>query len=481
MAQIIGRQRESRLLQSIYDSGKSEFVVVYGRRRVGKTFLLREFFKDRFTFYHTGLSPKDLPIAGRLQAQLDNFAASLSRYGADITGPPKSWTEAFEMLTDLLEKAPQKRRQVVFIDEMPWMDTAKSMFLSAFEHFWNGWGAGRDNLVLIACGSATSWMSEELLENSGGLYNRVTRSIALSPFSLHECREYFDSAGIKMDDYDLAQAYMVTGGIPYYMSCFEKGRSLAQNIDKAFFEKNAPLENEFSRLFTSIFINAGQYEKAVRFIATRRYGYTRKEISEGTGIATGAGLTKILKGLEDCDLVVRYRDFMSGAKEYYKLTDAFCLFYLHFVDGDKTNNPTFWQDNQFSPAVNAWRGLAFEDLCFNHLPQIRRAIGIAGVSAEVATWICRGSSGSTGSQIDMVIKRADRVVSLCEMKFCVGDFEIDKDYDAKLRERLSAFQSLIGNRLTPQLTLVTSYGLKNNMYSGRIQSVITMEDLAAAN
>ena len=359
---------------------------------------------------------------------------------------------------------------------MPWLDTRRSMFLSAFEHFWNGWAAGQDNLILIACGSATSWMCDELKENTKGLYDRITRDIPLGPFNLYECRKYFDSRNIVMDDYDLLQTYMATGGVPYYLSCFEKGYTMAQNIDRTYFAKNAPLRGEFSRLFNSIFINKENYEKTVRYLSTRRYGYTREEISAGTGISSGSGLTRTLKGLADSNLITIYKDMLER-KTYYKLTDAFCLFYLRFVDGEKTNNHTFWQNNQFSPAINSWRGLSFEDLCFNHIEQIRRALGISGVNTEVSTVLWRSTTDSGGSQIDMVISRADRRVHLCEMKFSVNDVEIDREYDARLRDRLASFQKMIGKQMTPEITLITTYGLKFGKYSGRIQSQVVMEDL----
>jgi hypothetical protein len=476
MAKIIGRESEQRTLQAMCESGTAEFAIVYGRRRVGKTFLIREFFKNDFAFYHTGLNPKELPESGRMQAQLENFGSTLSRYGSDMKQTPKSWLQAFDMLITLLDSKPKDKRMVVFLDEMPWMDTARSMFLSAFEHFWNGWGAGQDNLILIACGSATSWMCDELKNNTKGLYGRITRDMPLEPFNLYECDKYFDSREMVMDGYDLIQTYMATGGVPYYLSCFEKGYTVAQNIDRTYFAKNAPLGDEFSRLFTSVFINSENCEKTVRFLATRRYGYSREEISNGTKISTGSGLTKTLRGLVDCNLITSYKDILER-QTYYKLTDAFCLFYLRFVDGKKTNNRTFWQNNQFSSAVNAWHGLAFEDLCFNHIPQIRRALGISGVSTEISTTLWRASDNIGGSQIDMVISRADRHVHLCELKFSVNDVEIDKDYDAKLRDRLVNFQKIIGNRRIPEITLITTYGLKHNMYSGRIQQVVTMDDL----
>lgn len=477
MNAIVGRKKEQQELERLYQSGKSEFVVVYGRRRVGKTFLIREFFGDDLSFYHTGLSPLELEGNKLQEKQLQSFAFSLKRYGAELDHLPTDWFEAFEILILLLERKGKERRLVVFIDEMPWMDTPRSGFITAFEHFWNGWAAGQSHLMLIVCGSATSWISDKLIQNKGGLYGRTTYEIHLSPFTLGECEEYFKKENIVMDRYDQLQSYMIMGGIPYYLSYLNKGYSLAQNIDILFFQKDGKLRQEFYRLYASLFTDPENYIKVVKLLGQRREGYTRVEIAEMTKIPYGGGLTQILKSLEVSDFITSYIYYRRSRRDtYYKLTDLYTLFYLYFLDKKNNVNPNFWQNNLLSPSLNAWRGFSFEEVCFVHSQKIKQALGIASVHTEISPWKSYGME-TGNAQIDMVIDRADRVINVCEMKFSTDDFRIDKNYDAELRRKIDVFVNETRCKKSLHTTLVTTYGLLKNEYSGRIQNVVTMDAL----
>lgn len=474
---IIGRKKEIKELEDILCSNKAEFVVIYGRRRVGKTFLVREFFKNKFAFHHTGLSPFELSEENILTEQLNSFAMTLSRFGKTDGKRPSSWLEAFEMLRDLLENRKEKGKKVVFIDEMPWMDTPRSGFVTAFEHFWNGWASGCRDLILIVCGSATSWINDTLINNHGGLYDRVTRTIHLSPFDLKESQELLKSEGIQINEYDLVQSQMVFGGIPFYLSNFRKDMSLSQNIDRMFFEKDAKLLNEFSRLFSSSFTNAEVCERIVRMLFKRKYGYTRNELAGMSDITPGGTFSKMLEGLESSGIIVSYHNLRDKRKIYYKLIDSFCLFYLTFVDGKKTSDEHFWQNSRNSQAIESWCGISFENLCFAHINQIRQALGISGVKTEVSTWIFPGNEEYNGAQIDMVLSRADGIINLCEMKFSRNDFSVTKDYDKRLRERTETFREVEKTRKTIHNTLITTYGIKHNAWSDQFQSTVTLEDL----
>ena len=458
MTKIIGRDIEQATLNNLYHSGKSEFIAIYGRRRIGKTFLIREMFKDRFAFYHTGLSPFELNGKKLLSEQLRNFTLSLARYGSGNTTAPSSWMEAFGLLIELLENKGKETRQVVFLDEVPWMDTHRSGFITALEHFWNGWGAGRDNLMLIVCGSATSWINDNLINNTGGLYGRLTKQICLSPMTLAETEELFRLNQVRIDRYDIIQSWMIFGGIPYYLNCLTKERSLAQNVDYLLFRHGSELSNEFDRLFNSLFVNPEDYKHIVRFLSTSSNGYTAAKAP-----SSGGGLTKILRILRENGFISAFQDFSGRSRDLrYRLTDPFCLFYLKFIDGHKTNDEAFWENSQFSPGINAWRGLAFENVCFAHIRQIKSALGISGVHTE---------------QIDMLIDRADRIINLCEVKFSLSEYTITKDYDRKLRDRLQTFLDVAHPKKAIHQTFITTYGLRDNEYAGKIQSIITMEDL----
>ncbi len=478
MANIIGRKEEQKELQRLYESNSPEFVAVYGRRRVGKTFLIREMFRDSMTFYHTGLSVYDDGSKVSTEEQLRHFYHSLQMHDSDADHAPKSWIEAMYMLEELLMKLDNGSRQVVFIDELPWLDTPRSHFITALEAFWNGWGAGRDNLMLIVCGSAASWMIKNLINNTGGLYNRLTCEIKLSPFNLCETEEYLRSRQITASRYDIAMAYMAFGGIPYYLSYFQKGLSMAQNIDLLFFDRKAKLRMEFKRLFTSLYKYPEKYEKVINILSTRHYGYTREELAKIMDIPLGGSFSDILNALAASDFIMAYKPIDAKKGEtLYKLVDPFCRFSMYFADKALSGDSQYWLHNVNSPNVMSWSGIAFEELCIMHTEQIKRKLGIAAVRTSEAPYTLRGDEHHDGMQCDLVIERGDRVVNLCEMKFSQGKYEITKSYDMTLRHRINAIMSRLKNTQTLQLTFITTFGVKHNMYSGIVQSEVTLDDL----
>ncbi|MGM9777123.1 MAG: ATP-binding protein [Prevotella sp.] len=473
---IIGREREQKELAELYRTDRPIFTVVYGRRRVGKTYLVRQMFEKIFAFCHTGLSPFELSAEKIADQQLRAFYGSLVQYGSKLNEIPKTWFDAFDELIRLLRNKQSKDKQVIFIDELPWMDTPRSGFLTAFEHFWNGWGAHQDNLMLIVCGSATSWISDKLINNKGGLYNRVTNEIKLMPFTLGECEAFYKSNGIVMSRYEQLQCYMAIGGIPFYMSLLKRGVSLAQNIDMLFFDRSAKLKQEFARLYGSLFTNSDECEKIIRLLATKRQGYTRKEIAEKTGLPDGGGLSSSLKALEVSDFISSYVKYDHPKRMvFYRLVDSFSMFFLSFVEGNKTSDENFWQANIKSQQLTAWRGFSFETLCFYHIRQIKHALGISGVHTESSPWSSKQKN--EGAQIDMLIDRADNIINVCEMKFSEDEYTVTSSYDKQLRHKMTVFREETKCRKTLHLTLVTTFGLYFNEYSGSIQNVLTMDDL----
>ena len=479
MCEIIGRKKEIEELKRYYHSGRAEFVAVYGRRRVGKTFLVNEMFRDSMVFHHTGLSPYDRRRRVSLKDQLQNFYFSLLRQGMENIAQPKSWLEAFFLLEQFLETCDNGSRQVVFIDELPWMDTARSGFLTALEAFWNGWGNMRHNLLLVVCGSATSWMLDNLINNKGGLYGRLTGEMKLSPFTLKECEDFYKSRGIKMSRYNVAQIYMVMGGIPFYMNFFNPSYSVAQNIDALFFTRQAKLGDEFERLFNSVFDHAEECMKIIRFLGTRHAGYTRKEIAEKTGLSPNGDFTKMLKALIGSDFVIKYVPFgVSLREEYYKLVDPFCWFWLHFKMGKHIKQEDYWQHHLTESDVAAWRGIAFEELCLLHIAQIKNALHIGGVSSQQSSYIVRGSGKQDGMQIDLLIERADDVVNICEMKFYKSPFVVSKQYAQALSHRVEVMEKLRPTQ-TFHLTYIGSTALARNEYADIFASCVSLEDLFA--
>lgn len=476
---MVGREEEIREMNERYDSGKPEFIAVYGRRRVGKTYLIDEALKDRITFRHSGLSPVDEQNhKNGLKEQLRHFYLSLQLQGMKKSKCPTSWLEAFFMLERHLQSIDNGSRQVVFLDELPWMDTPRSGFITALEAFWNGWAYHRDTMMLVVCGSATSWMTDKLINNYGGLYGRLTSRIKLDPFTLSECERFFQSKGITLSRYDIAQGYMVVGGIPYYLDYIRKGLSLAQNIDRMFFAEGAKLRDEYDRLFASVFSNPDQMKSIVQLLGTRHSGFTRQEILTKTGLDDGGSVTKLLKALKVSDFIKSYIPFGKGKRDlHYKLTDPFCLFHLKFLQGQNEIDPDFWMHNVASQSVSAWRGIAFEELCFSHIGQIKKALDILGVSSKQSAFVVKGDGETEGMQIDLLIDRKDNVLNLCEMKFVGDEFEVDNDYEKKLRHRLQWMLDHINRKQSLQMTLVTTFGLKYGYHSGVFQQVVTLDHL----
>lgn len=478
MKNIIGREKEIKELNKLYDSSLAQFVAVYGRRRVGKTFLIDQTFKNRITFRHAGLSPIDYQQKSLLKEQLKSFYYSLISQGMKKSKCPTSWMEAFFMLEMHLQSIDNGERQVVFLDELPWLDTPRSGFITALESFWNGWGCHRDNFMLIVCGSATSWIVDNLINNHGGLYGRLTCEIKLSPFTLKECEQYYENKQIKLSRYDIVQSYMVLGGIPYYLSYFDSGQSLAQNIDNLFFVKNAKLRDEFDRLFASVFSRPEEIKKIVKLLSKRHSGYMLEEIAQKTGISIGGSLSNMLKALIASDFVLRYVPFGCSKREvHYKLVDPFCIFYLRYVKENSSYVTSFWQQNQASQSIVSWRGFAFEEVCLLHIDQIKKALGIMGVSTKQSSWALRGNDEEEGMQIDLIIQRADHIVNMCEMKFYGEFFTVDKSYHQKISHREKVLTESLSRKEMVHPILITTYGVVCNEYSSILQNVIIIDQL----
>lgn len=477
--EMIGREKEITELMSRYDKEVAELVAVYGRRRVGKTYLVDETFKERITFRHAGLSPIEMGenLNERpLKMQLQAFYYSLISYGMKKDHCPGDWLEAFFMLQTLLQEKEDGSRQLIFLDEFPWMDTPKSCFVTAFESFWNNWACHR-NVMVVVSGSATSWMKDKLINNHGGLYGRVTCEIKLEPFTLRECELLLNEAGVKLSRYDIVQSYMIFGGIPYYLNYLKRGYSLAQNIDELFFKKGAKLNMEYDRLFASVFTNPQMMKAIIRFLNTSGSGFTRKEIASQTGYSEGGTLTDALNALIASDFIMKYVPFGMGKRaEHYKLIDPFCIFYLDFVDKQDSLREGFWLQNVSSQQIVTWRGYAFENVCFNHIKQIKDTLGISGIASTQSAWTKVGDN-ELGTQIDMIISRKDNVVNMCEMKFYGDEFEVDKRYDQVLRNRQKLLLGIIPKKSAVQNTLITTYGIKDNEYRWSFDNVITLEDL----
>ena len=474
MHQVIGRKKELALLKSLIESDKSEFVAVYGRRRVGKTFLIRQATGDKFTFFVTGMDNSTK------KNQLINFAIALQVYsGSQSIDVQDNWLLAFYKLRLYLGGLPEGPK-VVFIDELPWMDGAKSGFIPALENFWNNWASLRDDIKLIVCGSATSWMINNLIRSKGGLHNRLTCQIMLEPFTLAECEEYFRTYGFSYSRRQIAETYMAMGGIPYYLSMMDKSRSVAQNIDRLFFAKDALLRNEFQDLYQALFKNAKPHIQVVTALAEKGIGMERRELVTATGLNNNGALSVVLEELEQCGFIRSYQPFghafssvrrRQSRETVYQLMDFYTLFWFKFIKGNTYGDKKFWSLSLNSPVHNTWAGLSFEILCLSHVRQIKQALGIAGVQTSACCW------HDAKAQIDLLIDRKDETVNLCEIKYSKGKYEISQTEADKLISRMDTFAKSTGTKKSLLLTMITTEGVKRNVHSDIVQVELSLDDL----
>ena len=468
---IIGRKYEMNYIDQTLKSNRPEFVAVYGRRRVGKTYLIKEYFNGRFSFYSTGVPNT------KTREQLKAFNEALIEYGCEERNIPKDWFEAFRRLKNILISDcvyidEVSGRRVVFLDELPWMDTARSDFKSALDYFWNSWASTQQDLVLIVCGSATSWIIKNLLQSTGGFYNRVSRKLRIMPFSLAEGQEFYVENGISMSRDEMISAYMAFGGIPYYLNLLDRRKSLAQNVEALCFKESGELYFEYDTLFKSLFKKYEIHTAIINVLAEKRAGITRKELAARKEIPDGEGLTKALMELEQCGFIRKYRNFRCEKNgSIYQITDPFILFSKYV----RMRNINSWLSFIGTPAYNAWSGNAFETVCFNHIPQIKNALGISGIESNEYAW--RSTESRPGAQIDMLIDRSDNVINVCEVKYSNKEFAIDAAYEKNLNNKLDSFSMESGTKKSLHLTFITANGLTHNEHSGKVINEISADDL----
>ncbi|MDR0864690.1 MAG: ATP-binding protein [Candidatus Symbiothrix sp.] len=383
---------------------------------------------------------------------------------------------AFEWLRQSISNSKKRGRKVIFIDEMPWIATMGSNFIQAFEYWWNTYASSNPDILLIICGSSTSWMLTKIIKNRGGLHNRVTRQISLQPFTLKECKEFATKQKLLIDTNQILDYYMILGGVPYYWKHLDKSKGLPQNIDTLFFNNDAALKDEFAEMFHSLFKHSEKYMTLVITLGEKRMGLTREEIVDLSHLSDGGSITKMLEELEQCGFIRSYYGFGKRQRDkIFQLIDLFSLFYLNFIHRKRNNDEQYWTNNFSTSEHNTWRGYAFEQVCLWHIPQIKHKLGISGVSTNYSSW----RSMENAAQIDLVIDRNDRIINLCEMKYSKDEYTITKEYNDVLRKRYALFTDETKTRKTIHTTIVTTLGVKHNMYWGNIQNEVILDDLFA--
>jgi len=471
---FIGRNKELQQFKSIKANKRSRFVAVFGRRRIGKTMLIRKAFTDKFTFYATGIANANK------KTQLQNFYTALKKQSkTKVTGViPESWFEAFQLLISSLEKSRQKRK-VIFLDELPWFDTAKSGFIQSLEHFWNSWASLRNDIILIVCGSTASWMINKLINHKGGLHNRITEKIHLEPFNLNETERFLKNINKAITRYQVIQLYMVFGGVPFYLENISKQWSITQNIEYLCFAKNGLLCTEFDNLFKALFSKYERHIAIVKALATKAKGLTRSELIKISKLPNSGRTTNILDELEKSGFIRRYIPFQKKKRDsLYQLIDFYTLFYLRFIEKSNPDDEDNWINAIDTPSYRAWSGYAFEQVCLQHLQQIKEALRIGGIISNSSSWKSSASKNKKGAQIDLVIDRRDGVINLCEMKYSATTYAINKAYASQLQQKINTFKEESKTNKAIHLTMITTNGVKQNAWAvNLLHNNLTMDIL----
>jgi len=474
MEKLTGREIEKSILQEALDSRAPELMAVFGRRRVGKTFLIRQYYAGYLAFEFTGTRE------AKLSQQLRNFNKALGKAtGNDkLYRVPDNWSDAFDQLTHFLTSKIRTKKAVVFLDEFPWLNTHKSGFLAAFDHWWNSWGNIQSNLVVVICGSAASWMIKNIVNSRGGLHNRITRKIRLLPFTLQEVAQFLEAFHVNLERYHLLQIYMVMGGIPHYLKEVKKGESATQAIDRICFDKDGLLHDEFKNLYHSLFDDATRHLKVIRALATNKAGLTRNQIMEEGGLSSGGTVTELLEELIESGFVTAWLPYDKKSKDaIYKLADEYTHFYLKFMENSRSHGSGTWEKFSGGQSWRSWSGIAFERVCLRHIQQLKKAIGIAAVYTEESAWRYLPKTGK-GAQIDLLIDRRDFAINICEMKYSEKEFTIDKAYAGELENKRKVFKEITNTKKSLFLTLVTTFGVQPNEYVSRsVQAMVTMDAL----
>lgn len=474
---LIGREKEKKELEDAFQSGRAELIAIYGRRRVGKTFLVRSVYEKNMVFEFTGAHRTNMPT------QLENFAKALQRANGSTAAlaVPKNWSQALSELERFLEPIITKRKAVIFFDEFPWINSQKSHFLQAFDHFWNAWASRYPNLTVVICGSAASWMIQHIVRSKGGLHNRVTLLMPLYSFTLKETENYLQSRSVKLDRYQLLQLYMVMGGVPHYLSGIKAGESAAQAIDRMCFTPNGALIREFDLLYASLFDASPNHVAVVKLLAKSSKGMSRKDIIASSDMNSGGWMTEVLKELENSGFISSYSPFGKTSRDViYRLSDEYSLFYLKYINNKKATGQGTWLKISQSPSWTSWSGFAFEAVCLKHKMQLKEALGLTHVLVEASIWRYVPGKGQAGAQIDLLLDRSDHCINICEMKFSTSEYAITKKYSEELEQKKNVFLSETGTKKTLFLTMVTTYGVHKNAYSTKlVDKELTMDDLFA--
>lgn len=482
MEELIGREREIQVLESLAKSNKAELLAIYGRRRIGKTFLIRKYFSSKWIYFEmTGIK------GGSRSQQIRAFTRKLQQTfkNVSIKTLPKTWFEAFEILEDAIQNTQKTCKITLFLDEFPWMDTHKSDLLKAFEYLWNSTLSNDSRVITILCGSSVSWMVRKIIQNKDGLYGRLTAQIRLRPFTLKEIEKYCIANRIQLDRKQIVELSMALGGIPKYLSYIKPGMSASQIIQRLCFTPSAPLTTEFQALYESLFDDYHLHVQIIELLARSTVGLTVTQISEKMGKEKGGNISRALRELIASSFVQFIPFYGRKTRDgRYRVIDEYSYFYLNWIQDamynyDESISQSYWIRQQSTPKYKSWAGYVFETICMRHIRQIIKSLELTVVAEKASYWsYFPKNSKERGGQIDLVIDRADQCINLCEIKFWNSEFVVNELYGKALNQRRDIFREDVKTKKTLFNTLITPYGARDNQhYLSSVDNQLTLNAL----
>ena len=489
--EIIARKREKQILESVLRSKSSELVCVYGRRRIGKTYLVRNFFEscDNVIYFELTGQKQESGEYAPLKYQLANFKYQFERtFDRDIP-QPTSWQNAFTVLRKETERFKDSTSKLIlFFDELPWLCSPRSGFFEALDQAWNTTFERQPNVKVIVCGSAASWMLKKIIHAKAGFSRRITHKIRLTLFSLKETKEYLLFKGFDLSSRSVAEIFMMLGGIPYYLNFMSPHKSIYQNIEDECFDINGRLVDEYAIIFNSLFKNSENHKKVVEYIASKHKGVLLEELTGKFSSLKGGSLSRILDNLVSSSFIKKTPPLYNEAKgTIYRLIDEFVLFHLKWIKPAprsifESPSTLYFQNRAQSNSFKSWRGFAFERLCLKHEYQIRQSLGIHKILSIPSMVYFYDQQGKRSSQIDLLFERADNVISICEIKHSESEYELTKaDVNSLMRKKEDLRRYLALKKKTQKdihIVYVTTNGVYLNKYFHQLQpSVVKLDDL----
>jgi len=489
--EIIARKKEKKVLADILWSKSAELLAIYGRRRVGKTFLVRNFFEslDNVIYFEMAGQKQESGEYAPLKYQLGNFKYQFERTFSKEIQVPQSWQEAFNILKKEVDRFDDANvKLILFFDELPWLCSPKSGFFEALDQAWNTSFERQHNVKVIVCGSAASWMLKKIVHAKAGFSRRITHKIQLPPFSLKETKEYLTFKGFDLSLMSIAEIYMIFGGIPYYLNFMNPHKSIYQNIEDECFDISGRLVDEYHLVFDSLFNHSNNHKKIVEFIASRQKGVLLKELTKQFSSLKGGSLSRIIDNLVGSSFIKKTAPLYNEKKgTTYRIIDEYILFYLKWIKSApqsiiESPNTLYFQSIAQKNAYSSWKGFAFERLCLKHEYQIRKALGIHKILTMPSMVYFYDEQGKRSSQIDLLFERADRVITICEMKYSETEYSLKKSDIKSMMHKKKDLRRYLSAKKKGQkdihICYITSNGVKHNQNFYELQpSVLHLNDL----